>query len=416
MVTVAPTRLWCRRAIALALTAVAGFLAADASAQRAGRERASPPEPSQAVWVSSDSETGLLAAMERYRWIAARGGWPILPPRTTLRPGDSDTNVEILRQRLAMSGDLSTTEDHGYAFDGAVEAAVKRYQRRNGLEPTGVVYGITQRSLSVPVEARLRQLEQNLARMRALMPSLARSPRYILMNAASFELQAIENGRVAVVSRTIAGKRTTATPVVTAQLRAINILPYWHVPASIAKGALIPMIRKDRGYLARERIRVFSSFGGEEIDPAVVNWWGPEAERYVFRQDPGQQNALGVMRFDMPNKHIVYMHDTPMKRLFASFERAFSAGCVRVQNFYALAQWVAAGQDGWTSTSLAAAVDTAKPVNIQLRAPIPVHFIYLTAWIDDGGIQFRNDLYNRDTGEGEEGDETAARVAQTIAP
>lgn len=358
--------------------------------------RYTPPEPSRLPWISAQTEQSLASVVDFYQRIVAAGGWPKLPGRITLRPGDSDESVVILRKRLKMTRDLPANARGDYAFDQNVVEAVKRYQRRNGLEPTGVVYGITLRSLNVPAKTRLRQLKANLARIQQLLPKLTGSSKYIIMNAASFELQGIQNGQVAITSRVISGKRATPTPNVSAQVRALNILPYWHVPGTIAKRALIPAIRKNPSYLYKERIRVYSTFGGEEVDPSTVNWWGPEATRYVFRQDPGPQNALGVLRFDMPNKHIVYMHDTPMKNLFGYFERAYSAGCVRMQNFLNVAEWLIAGQDGWTTARIQAVVASGKPQTIKLAHPVPVHFIYLTAWVSNGVVEFRNDLYNRD--------------------
>ncbi len=362
----------------------------------AATHRYTPPQPSGLPWISAQTEQSLVSAVDFYQSIVAAGGWPKLPGRITLRPGDSDESVVILRKRLKMTRDLPANARGDYAFDDNVVEAVKRFQRRNGLEPTGVVYGITLRSLNVPAKTRLRQLQANLARIHALLPKLTGSPKYIIMNSASFELQGIQNGRVAITSRVISGKRATPTPDVSAQVRAINILPYWHVPRTIAKRALIPAIRKNPSYLYKERIRVFSTFGGDEVDPSTVNWWGPEATRYVFRQDPGPQNALGVLRFDMPNKHIVYMHDTPMKNLFGYFERAYSAGCVRLQNFLNIADWLIAGQGSWTTARIQAVVASGKPQTIKLAHPVPVHFIYLTAWVTNGVVEFRNDLYNLD--------------------
>ena len=362
----------------------------------AATHRYTPPQPSGLPWISAQTEQSLVSAVDFYQRIVAAGGWPKLPGRITLRPGDSDESVVILRKRLKMTRDLPANARGDYAFDDNVVEAVKRFQRRNGLEPTGVVYGITLRSLNVPAKTRLRQLQANLARIQALLPKLTGSPKYIIMNSASFELQGIQNGRVAITSRVISGKRATPTPDVSAQVRAINILPYWHVPRTIAKRALIPAIRKNPSYLYKERIRVFSTFGGDEVDPSTVNWWGPETTRYVFRQDPGPQNALGVLRFDMPNKHIVYMHDTPMKNLFGYFERAYSAGCVRLQNFLNVADWLIAGQGSWTTARIQAVVASGKPQTIKLAHPVPVHFIYLTAWVTNGVVEFRNDLYNLD--------------------
>lgn len=381
----------------------------------AQRQRTPPLEPSHEVWVSPAAVDGLAGAVASYQRIVSAGGWPRLPDRITLRPGDSDANVAILRRRLEMSGEIGPGGE-AYSYDSGLEAAVKRYQLRNGLEPSGIVYGITQRSLNVPADTRLRQLQLNLSRMQELLPKL-NAPRYILMNAASFELQGISGGQVEVTSRSIVGKRATPTPVISANVQAINLYPYWYVPGSIAKAALVPQVRKDPSYLYRERIRVFSSFGGDEIDPSLVNWWGPEADRYVFRQDPGPQNALGILRFDMPNKQIVYMHDTPMKNLFGYFERAVSAGCVRLENYVGVAEWVLAGQDGWSRDALEAALAAGGAKTIKLAKPVPVHFIYLTAWVEDGAIMFRNDLYNRDDSAFDAGEDVAARpLTMSVAP
>lgn len=387
-----------RRAIRAAATGALAIslLLGGAFAPLCAAPRYMPPEPSRVPWTSAESVQGLRNAVALYQRIVAAGGWPQIQGKSTLRLGDSDASIEALRRRLVISGDLAQNAASGSTFDETVEQAVRRYQLRNGLEPTGVVYGITLRSLNVSAESRLRQLETNLARLSALMPAVSQQQKYIVMNAASFELKGISNGTVEVASRVISGKRATPTPTVSATVQAINILPYWHVPGTIAKAAVIPAIRKDPSYLYQQNIRVFSSFGGAEVDPAQVNWWGPEADRYVFRQDPGPQNALGVLRFDMPNKHIVYMHDTPMKSLFGIFERAFSAGCIRVQNFTGLAEWVLGGQDGWSRAALEAAIAEGQGKTIKLAKPVPVHFIYLTAWVEHGLVQFRNDLYNRD--------------------
>ncbi len=365
------------------------------------KSRTPPPPPTAQVFVSQEAINQLGSALSFYQSIAQAGGWPKLSKRTVLRSGDSDTEVLTLRRRLKISGDMPANIPDSYAFDADVKRAVISYQDRNGLEPTGVVYGITLRSLNASVEYRIKQLQVNISRIQELMPKL-NSERYLLMNAASFEVQGIRNGRVEIASRSIVGKRTTPTPIVNASIRAVNLLPYWHVPSTIAQRALIPAIKKDPTYLYREKIRVFSSFGGEEVDPSQVNWWGPESKRYVFRQDPGQQNALGVVRLDMPNKHIVYMHDTPMKQLFNYHERAYSAGCVRLQTVLDVAAWLIDGKDGWTRQGIDRAIANGRRDTIKLPNPVPVHFIYLTAWVENGTVQFRNDLYNRDDSYGVE--------------
>lgn len=376
-----------------------------------------PPEPSKVPWVSQQAEADLVRAIEMYRRIAAGTRLEPLPNRITLRPGDSGAEVGILTQRLLATGDLRSRPRDIYAFDANVEDAVKRYQLRNGVEPTGIVYGITQRLLNVPIETRLKQLELNLGRLRELNKKTAALPKYIVMNAASFELQGIARGRVEVTSRTIAGKRATPTPDVQASVQAVNTLPYWHVPGTIARAQLIPAVRKDPAYLMKERIRVFSTFGGEEIDSSTINWFGDEANRYVFRQDFGPQNALGLLRFDMPNKHIVYMHDTPMKPLFNSYERAFSAGCVRLHNWMGVAEWLLNDQPQWGRAALSGEIANGRQCTIKLTKPVPVFFTYLTAWVDNGTVHFRNDLYNRDNSAFDGGEDVSARsFSATLAP
>ncbi len=376
----------------VALAALCSLLALSGAA-----ERMPPPEASHELMVSSATEQGLLRAIGIYEKAVAAGGWPALPTNKALRAGDDDPAVAILRRRLELTGELPAGKTDSTVFDPGLDAAVLRFQYKNGLEPNGIVYGITARSLNVSAEARLNQLRVNLARLQELLPKLA-TPRYVLVNTASFEVQGVANGHVEIVSRTIVGKRQTPTPVVSATIQAVNVLPFWHVPPGIAGRAIIPAVRKDPSYLARERIRVFSTFGGEEIAPELVNWWGAESSRYVFRQEPGPQNALGVLRIDMPNKYIVYMHDTPMKKLFNEYERAFSAGCVRVETVLDVASWLLAGQNGWTREAIDRSVADGTPQTIKLPAPVPVHFVYLTALVRGGEVHFRNDLYNRDEG------------------
>ncbi len=376
-----------------------------------------PPEPSVVPWTSQQAEAELGRAIELYRRIAAGTRLEPLPNRITLRAGDNRAEVAILAQRLLATGDLRTRPRDPYLFDVSIEDAVKRYQLRNGVEPTGIVYGITQRLLNVPIETRLKQLELNLTRLQALNAKTASLPKYIVMNAASFELQGIARGRVEVTSRTIAGKRATPTPEVHASVQAVNTLPYWHVPGTIARAQLIPAVRKDPAYLMKEHIRVFSTFGGEEIDPSTINWFGDEANRYVFRQDFGPHNALGLLRFDMPNKHIVYMHDTPMKPLFNSYERAFSAGCVRLHNWIGVAEWLLNDQPQWGRAALEGEIAGGRQRTIKLTKPVPVFFTYLTAWVDNGVVHFRNDLYNRDNSAFDGGEDVSARsFSSSLAP
>ena len=217
------------------------------------------------------------------------------------------------------------------------------------------------------------------------------------MNIPSYELQAVNDGRLEIYSRVVLGKPGTPTPVISARIRALNTLPYWHVPQSIAQRQLIPAIKKDPSYLQKQRIRVFASWGGKEIDPSTVNWWAPQGQRFVFRQDPGPQNALGLLRLDMPNKHIVYMHDTPLKQLYDYHLRPYSAGCVRVQTVFDVGEWLLKGDQNPISGQLNSIVRQGQKQTIKLRAPVDVHFVYISAWASgDGQAHFRPDIYRKD--------------------
>lgn len=374
-------------------------------------------KPGDSPLISGETEQGMLRYIELYRQIAARGGWPRIEVNG-LQAGDNTPQVAVLRQRLVITGDLLRASNDTM-FDGELRDAVMRFQARHGVAVNGRVSGITLAHMNVSTADRLVQLQANLDRLRQVLPRLSRG-RHVVMNAPAFEAQAIGNdGRVQLVSRVIVGKRATPTPVVSAAIQNIDLLPYWHVPSTIAFRDLVPTVRKDPAYLISRKIRVYSSFGGSEIDPPVVNWNGPEVQRYVFRQDPGAQNALGFVRLDMPNKDIVYMHDTPTKELFARDERAYSAGCVRVQSIFELADWVIGGQDGWSVERLQQQAQGGNKQTIKLGQSAPVHFVYLTAWEDQGFLQFRNDLYNRDQSAStlpQTADASARAPFQQIAP
>ncbi len=350
---------------------------------------------------SAEMVDALEEAVQRYQAIVSRGGWPMIPGNRMIRPDDNDERVALLHRRLTMSGELRGRPSRslfGYAFDGDLEAAVRRFQENNGLRVTGRVDRSTLQALNVPAEARLSQLRVNLQRLRDL---LAQKPddRYILVNAASFEAEAVERHEVELRHRVIVGKPDRQTPTVRATIKALNFFPYWRVPESVATLDLIPRLVKEPGYLQQEQIRVLTgSYNGPEIDATAMDWRQADASKLRFRQDPGPQNALGLVRIDRPNEHGVYMHDTPLKQLFNQRSRSFSAGCVRVQDVFTLVEWIARYETGWDQPGRAQDVlATGQALDLTLTRPLPVYFTYITAWAElDGRIIFRPDIYNRD--------------------
>ena len=348
---------------------------------------------------SDEMIAAIDAAIAKYQQIADNGGWPVVPPGRMMREGEDDDRVPLLRRRLRMSGDLASRQDayNSSTFDSELTDAVRRYQRRNGLRPTGRVERSTYPALNMTVDERIAQLRMNLGRIRELMATPTEE-RYVLVNVPAFQLEAVEKYEVQQRHRVIVGRTERQTPSVKATIRALNFFPYWRVPESVAHLDLIPRLMKEPEYLQNEKIRVLDPAGNREVDPQTVDWNSPEAKNLKFRQDPGPQNALGLVRIDMPNEHTVYMHDTPMKPLFKQRSRAFSAGCVRVEGVFDLVDWLARYEQGWTEPGRAQSiVEAGQAVDVNLTRPVPVHFVYITAWAErDGDVEFRPDIYGRD--------------------
>ncbi len=351
-------------------------------------------------WRSDQMVENLDVAIARYEKIVARGGWPVVPKGRLLRAGDADDErVPILRKRLLMGGELKSSgvSEGSYSFDDALETGVRNFQERSGLRVTGRAELSTLAQLNISAAARLEQLKLNQRRIRELLQSRVEE-RYVLVNPPAFQLEAVEGYDVQQRHRVIVGKPERQTPVIKATIRALNFFPYWNVPESVATLDLIPRLRKEPEYLSKELIRAFNGYKGPELDPMSVDWNKADGKVVKFRQDPGPQNALGLVRIDMPNSEIVYMHDTPMKPLFNQRSRPFSAGCVRVQDVMKLVEWIARYEVGWDKPGRAEDVIAGgQPLDVTLTRPVPVYFTYLTAWAEtDGRIEFRPDVYGRD--------------------
>ncbi len=353
------------------------------------------------VLVTFENQQAMVGAIAKYQTIVGRGGWQTIPKVRTLRPGDSNEAVAYLRARLEVTDKLPRASSDAYLFDDEVAKAVQRFQRRHGLAPTGNVDRRTLAALNVPASARLQQLRINIQRMRELLRD-GLPARYVMVNIPAYELQAVDGGTVGLASRVIVGRLERPTPTVHAKIKGLNFFPYWNVPDSIAFGDLVPKLHKEPGYLERERIRVFTTWKGTELDPNIVNWSMPESQAYKFRQDPGPQNALGLVRIDMPNEHTVYMHDTPLKNLFNQAVRPFSAGCVRVQKVFELVTWLASYNGDWDRARVDSVVLSNQAMDVALNQEVDVLFVYLTGWVlPNGEVYFRDDIYGRD------GDENA---------
>lgn len=357
--------------------------------------------PDSTPWRSDAMLDALGAGIERYEKIVASGGWPQVPQGRMMRPGEDDARMPILRKRLRISGDLSSKSQYtnSETYDSELEAAVRRFQLRNGIRPTGRIEQSVYPTLNITAEQRLEELKLNFERLRALTFGI--EDRYVFVNVPAFQLEAVERHEVQLRHRVIAGRPERQTPDVRAMIKALNFFPFWRVPDSVAMLDLVPRLQKEPEYLTNEVIRVYDGYNGPEIDPRTIDWRSPVVANYKFKQDPGDKNALGLVRIDMQNEHGVYMHDTPMKKLFDQRSRAFSAGCVRVQEVFQLAEWIARYEPGWEQPGRVKEVlAQGQALDLNLSHPIPVYFAYISAWGEPqtGSIEFRPDIYGRNRG------------------
>jgi murein L,D-transpeptidase YcbB/YkuD len=341
----------------------------------------------------------LRKALRTYRKLAAGGGWTTVPEGKKLELGSSGERVRLLRRRMAASGDLRGDRSAGDTFDEVLESAVKRFQRRHGLEIDGVVGPKTLAALNVSAMERLRQIEVNMERWRWLPRSLG--DRYIRVNIAGFDLAVFEAGQQIMSMRAITGRDYRRTPVFSDVMTYLVINPFWNIPRDLAVQDKLPLIKDDPTYLAEQGITVLTGWGADatEVDPAMIDWSEitPEGFAWRLRQEPGPKNPLGSLKFMFPNKFNVYLHDTPSPDLFDQPVRAFSSGCIRVEKPVELAEYLLRGYADWTRPAILAAVEKGTEQTVRLPEPILVHLLYCTAWVDEAGeISFRNDIYGRD--------------------
>ena len=304
----------------------------------------------------------LKKALARYRAIQAAGGWPAVPPETT--PGGD--NADILRARLAFEDETAAAGD--------LTEALKRYQARNGLNPDGVLGPRTLAALNIPVATRIGQIRANMERWRWMPREF--EPRRIVVNVPGATLDYFDNGGVVLSSTVIVGNLAKRTPIIRAEATAVTVNPVWYIPASITWNEIVPRLRRNPDYLQRQGYVVS---GGQILQP------------------PGPRNALGRIKFEMPNNFGVYLHDTPSKSLFARDSRTLSHGCVRVEQIAPLASLALSGDAHTMMDELSNLIATRKTTRIPLGERIPVYMLYWTAIADDDGhAGFPRDVYGRD--------------------
>jgi L,D-transpeptidase YcbB len=329
-----------------------------------------------------------------YTDIAVRGGWPTIANDARFVIGVAGASDDLLRKRLIMTGDLADDKTTG-AFDDAVAEAIKRFQVRHGLAPTGSVSPRTLAALNVPVRKRIKQLEASLERLESM--NFTFGQRYVVVNIPATFAEAVEDDKVVRRYRVIVGKTEKPSPTLTAEITGVVLNPTWTVPSSIAKSEISAHMRKDPSYLSRMHMEVLDTHENS-IDPQSVDWSGAHTPNFTVRQQNGTWNALGAVKIDMPNSYSVYMHDTNQRSLFNDDYRFDSHGCSRVDNVRDLAAWLLSEELAkWNRAAIDAAIETGVHQEIPLPNKVPVAWIYLTAWMTrDQTVQFRNDVYDQD--------------------
>lgn len=342
----------------------------------------------------------LVAAVPGQRKIAAQGPWPVLPDGPSLHPGERDPRVSIVRRQLYRLGDYPRLPAKpSDVYDADLVRAVRRFQERHGIGADGVVGKKTVEALNVSPQNRLFQILANLERRRWLPRTWGE--RYLVVNTADYSLTAYEHGAGVLKMRVIVGGSATSTPVFSEVMRFVELNPYWNVPRSIAAEELLPKIRRDPSYLERHHYELLASSGDKavRVDPRSVDWQQVRPDNFPgrLRQVPGPWNALGRIKFVLPNRFNVYLHDTPERHLFQRPHRALSHGCIRLEKPLDLALFVLQDEPKWTRESLERLIASGKHHMIPLVKPCTVHLLYITAWAaEDGTVHFRQDIYDRD--------------------
>jgi len=360
----------------------------DSASTGAADVRTSTPILSSAIVDASQ------IAIAQYSDIVARGGWPVVPAGKALGLGVRDPAVITLRQRLAISGDLDRAVGLSDIFDSYVDAAVRRFQARHGIPADGIVGESTLNAMNVPAGLRLSQLATNLTRLKSLTASLP--DRFVVVNIPAAAVEAVENGRVVSRHTAVVGKVDRPSPIVNSKIHEVNFNPFWTVPASIIRKDLIPLMQKEPDYLTKQHIRIYDQ-KGNPLAPEQVNWYGDEATKFLFRQDPGDFNSLGLVKINFPSPDGVYMHDTPNKDLFTTESRFYSSGCVRVQGIRSLISWLLRDTPDWPQSRIEAQYLSGERIDAKLAKPVQLYWTYITAWAAEAGVvQFRDDIYNLD--------------------
>jgi len=343
----------------------------------------------------------LQESLIKYLEMQKNGGWPIVPFKGVLKPGESHDVVPLLRERLRITGDYgSCNSKEENRYDSCLKDAIVHFQKRHGLEDEGIIGTKTMVALNVPIEKRIEQIRLNLDRIKWLHERNAK--RHIIINIPAFTFFFEEDRALRLQMKVITGTRKNPTPIFSNIVRTIVLNPHWNVPKSIIQKEMIPKIFRNPNAMAKEKIEIYTGWGpdAKKVRASSVNWGKYRYSKtvpYRFAQTPGYHNALGKVKFLFPNQFDVYMHDTPTKNLFQSNVRAFSHGCIRLSKPIELLETFSTFNDNVDFEKAQERLQGTKKEFLNLTEKVPVDVVYLTAYVDyDGVLQFRDDIYGYD--------------------
>jgi murein L,D-transpeptidase YcbB/YkuD len=340
---------------------------------------------------------GLLKKeLERYRSIDEQYEFVLVPDDTVLKPGMTHPNVVALREQLRRLGLVDAASAQSDVYDEGLVTAVKSFQSLHSLDSDGAVGKNSFRELNTSYAQRVDQIRVNMDRVRWISEDLAED--MVVVNIAGFELYFFREGSLSWETQVMVGTIRNETPIFQSKIKYLVLNPDWTVPRSIIRKSLFRKMQKDPGYVQEKNYKLFDS-EGNEADPMQMDWASYSPNRFPYRvvQQPGPGNALGRVKFIFPNKHAVYLHDTPSRALFTRTDRAFSHGCIRVQHPLEFAERMLDDPNKWSRATIDEVIESRKMKRVNLAQPMEVILMYWTASPTiDRRIQFHPDVYNRD--------------------
>ena len=338
----------------------------------------------------------MKSALKKYRDIQETGGWEPMPKGPVLKPGMTDGRIALLRKRLHISGDLAGPLTDSDYFDNELKNAVIRFQKKHRLVADGIVGKKTIAALNIPAKKKIDQIRVNLERGRWILHNIRAE--FILVDIAGFRVDYFRDEKRVWSSKAQIGKPVRKTPVFESTVKYLVFNPTWTVPLTILQEDILPRVIKNPAYLKKMKISVIDR-KGRIVDPHSIDWskYSSKNIPYMLRQEPGPHNALGRIKFIFPNKHYIYLHDTPSRYLFKRKDRAFSSGCIRVKKDIELAEILLDDPVKWNRGNIKKMLNTNKTRRINLAKRVPISLLYWTVRFDENGnIIFKKDVYDRD--------------------